>query len=140
MPAESSRPSFLVVVHGIDVVDVQEYARMLNPAMKPHLKTTFTAQELEECGDNERAAQRLAGRFAVKEAVLKALRLPFGDGVAFLDVETVTGEAGAPAVVTHGKVSERASELGVQGWLVSTSHTSTVAVASVIGVRPAPAS
>src|SRR5574343_80123 len=103
MSAEAILPSFLVVTHGIDVVDVQDSARMLNPVMKPHLGTTFTAQELEECADNERTAQRLAGRFAVKEAVLKALGLPFGDGVAFLDVETITGEAGAPAVVTHRK-------------------------------------
>jgi holo-[acyl-carrier protein] synthase len=140
MPLRSSRPSYLIVVHGIDVVDVQEYARILHPAMKPHLKTMFTAQELEECGDNERTAQRLAGRFAVKEAVLKALGLPFGDGVAFLDIETVTVETGAPTVVTHRKVNELAAELGVQNWLVSTSHTSTIAVASVIGVRPAAAS
>ena len=140
MPSETSRPSLLVVTHGIDVVDVQDYARLLSPATKPHLKTTFTAQELEECEDNERTAQRLAGRFAVKEAVLKALGLPFGDGVAFVDIETVTTETGAPSVVTHRKVSERALELGVQGWLVSTSHTSAVAVASVIGVRRAAAS
>lgn len=140
MPPESPRLSYLVVVHGIDVVDVQEYARMLNSAMRPHLKTTFTAQELEECGDNERTAQRLAGRFAVKEAVLKALGLPFGDGIAFIDIETVTVETGAPTIVTHRKVNERASELGVQNWLVSTSHTSTVTVASVIGVQPATAS
>ncbi|MCM5679352.1 holo-ACP synthase [Schlegelella sp. S2-27] len=130
-------PLFLVVVHGIDIVDVPEYARMLNATMKAHLKTIFTPQELEECGDNERTAQRLAGRFATKEAVLKALGLPFGDGVAFLDVETVTADTGAPAVVTHRKVSERASQLGVQNWLVSTSHTSMSAVASVIGVRAA---
>lgn len=65
-------------------------------------------------------AQRPAGRFATKEAVLKALGLAFGDGVALLDVETITG---AHAVVTHRKVSERAFQLGVQSWLVSTSHT-----------------
>jgi holo-[acyl-carrier protein] synthase len=140
MPSESFRPSLLVVAHGIDVVDVQDYARLLNPAMRPHLKATFTAQELEECEANERTAQRLAGRFAVKEAVLKALGLPFGEGVAFVDIETVITETGAPSVVTHRRVRERALELGVQGWLVSTSHTSAVAVASVIGVRPAAAS
>lgn len=137
MSSEQTSTSFHVVVHGIDIVDVPEYARMLEGAMKVHLKTTFTTQELDECGDNERTAQRLAGRFATKEAVLKALGLPFGDGVAFLDVETVTSETGAPTVVTRRRVSERASQLGVQSWLVSTSHTSMMAVASVIGVRAA---
>jgi holo-[acyl-carrier protein] synthase len=103
--------------------------------MKPHLKMKFTEQELEESGDNERTAERLAGRFATKEAVLKALGLPFGDGVGFVDVETLNGPTGAPSVVTHRHVAKRAAELGVDAWLVSTSHTSTVAVASVIGVR-----
>jgi len=135
MNANPTAPAFLVVVHGIDIVDVQEYARLLDPATKAHLNTTFTAQELEECGDNERTAQRLAGRFATKEAVLKALSLPFGDGVAFLDVEILTNETGAPAIITARKVLERALHLGIQSWLVSTSHTSTTAIASVIGVR-----
>lgn len=126
---------YLALVHGVDVVDVKDYARLLNPAMRPHLKTTFTAQELQECGDNERTAERLAGRFATKEAVLKALGLPYGDGIAFLDIETVTNAIGAPTILTYRKVNERAYLLGVQAWLVSTTHTSTIAFSSVIGIR-----
>jgi holo-[acyl-carrier protein] synthase len=125
----------LVVGHGIDVVDVQDYARLLNSQMKPHLRMKFTEQELQECGENERTAERLAGRFAAKEAVLKALGLPFGDGVGFVDIEILNGPTGAPSISTHRLVAQRASELGVEGWLLSTSHTSMVAVASVIGVR-----
>jgi len=139
MTPEPESSPYLVVVQGIDIVDVQDYAQMLSSSVKPHLKMIFTAHELEECGDNERTAERLAGRFATKEAVLKALGLPYGDGIAFLDVETVVAANGAPTVVTHRKVGERASLLGVQSWLVSTSHSSKVAIASVIGVRRAAA-
>lgn len=127
--------SGLVVAHGIDAVDVRDYSLMLNPSMKPHLGMKFTEQELQECGDNERTAERLAGRFATKEAVLKALGLPYGDGVGFVDVETVTSDAGAPIIITYNKVRARAAALGIEVWLVSTSHTSTIAFASVIGIR-----
>lgn len=135
MTSQPEHPLNVVVVHGVDVIDVQDYALLLNPSMKPHLKTKFTEQELTECGDNERTAERLAGRFATKEAVLKALCLAFGDGVAFSDVEVVIAQNGAPTILTHKKVNERAAQLGVEAWLVSTSHTPTVAFASVIGVR-----
>lgn len=125
----------VVVSHGLDVVDVQQYAKLLVPALRGQLKMTFTAQEIEECGDNERTAERLAGRLATKEAVLKALGLPFGDGVGFVDVETLTSTNGAPSIVTHRLVAQRAVELGIEGWLLSTSHTSALAISSVIGIR-----
>jgi hypothetical protein len=44
VPSTPSRHALLVVVYGIDLVDVLDFARLLNPAMKRHLKTTFTAQ------------------------------------------------------------------------------------------------
>lgn len=135
MTSHPESPLNVVVVHGVDVIDVQDYALLLNQSTKPHLKAKFTEQELTECGDNERTAERLAGRFATKEAVLKALCLAFGDGVAFSDVEVVIAQNGAPTILTHRKVNERAAQLGVEAWLVSTSHTPTVAFASVIGVR-----
>ena len=123
------------VVHGVDLVDVAEFSRLLQPALRAQLSRIFTETELEECGDNERTSERLAGRFATKEAVLKALGLGFGDGVSFLDVETANDALGAPSVVTKGIVSERATASGINSWLLSTSHTSSIAMASVIGVR-----
>lgn len=85
-------------------------------------------------GDGVTQIQRLAGRFAVKEAVMKALGAGWGNGIAFTDVEVVTLESGAPTVVLKRKLSELALERTVAGWLVSVSHTSTVAVASVIAI------
>lgn len=123
------------VAHGVDLVDVADFARLLQPALRAQLSRMFTKGELEECGDNERTPERLAGRFATKEAVLKAIGLGFGDGVSFLDVETTNDALGAPSVVTKGIVLERATANGISSWLLSTSHTSSIAIASVIGVR-----
>jgi holo-[acyl-carrier protein] synthase len=124
-----------LVVHGVDIVEIDDFRRMLQPELKMQLSMIFTEGELKECESNERVAERLAGRFATKEAVLKALRLGFGDGVAFLDVETVNEEGGAPKLSVHRLVAQRARDLGVDEWLVSTSHTSSFAVASIIGTK-----
>jgi holo-[acyl-carrier-protein] synthase len=89
---------------------------------------------MDAAGDGVTQIQRLAGRFAVKEAVMKALGTGWGNGIAFTDVEIVTLESGAPTVVLKRKVSELAQAQTLSRWLVSVSHTSTVAVASVIAI------
>lgn len=132
---QSTPASSNVVVHGIDIVEIDDFRRMLQPELKTQLTKTFTEGELKECDANARTAERLAGRFATKEAVLKALGLGFGDGVAFLDIETVNQVSGAPRVLLRRLVAQRARELGVDDWLVSTSHTSSMAMASVLGTR-----
>lgn len=125
----------VLVVHGVDIVDIDDLRKMLQPELKVQLCRIFTEGELKECESNERAAERLAGRLATKEAVLKALGLGFGDGIAFLDVETANEESGAPKVSVHRLVAQRARDLGVDEWLVSTSHASSFAIGSVIGTK-----
>jgi holo-[acyl-carrier protein] synthase len=73
---------------------------------------------------------RLAARFAVKEAVMKALGVGLG-AFAWHDVETVRTESGAPELVLRGAAAELASCRGVSQWLVSLTHTDTTAVAVV---------
>jgi len=127
-----------IVVHGIDIVEIGDFQRMLQTPLREQLAMTFTERELKECEQNERSAERLAGRFATKEAVLKALGLGFGDGVAFTDVETINEVTGAPRVLVHRLVAVRAKEYSVDEWFVSTSHSSSIAIASVIGARRLP--
>ena len=65
---------------------------------------------------------------------MKALGLGFGDGVGFPDIETVNLDSGAPTILLHRRVSGSGDKVGVDRWLVSTSHTDKVAFASVIGL------
>lgn len=121
-----------LIGHGLDVVDIADFSRLLKYPAKDYLDRYFTKAEMEAAGDGENRIQRLAGRFAVKEAVMKALGTGWGNGIAFTDVEVVTLESGAPTVVLKRKLSELAQGQTVSRWLVSVSHTNTVAVASVI--------
>jgi holo-[acyl-carrier protein] synthase len=118
--------------HGLDVVDIVAFGTTLEMAQATGMKNYFTEGELRECGEAATKIARLAGRFAVKEAVLKALGVGWGDGVSFTDVETVTLTTGKPTIALHGKAAQVAASLGIRSWFASTSHTAQVAVASVI--------
>jgi holo-[acyl-carrier protein] synthase len=109
---------------GIDAVDVDRFAEVL--ARQPRMvERLFT--EAERAVE---AAPRLAARFAVKEAVMKALGVGLG-AFAWHDVETVRMDSGAPQLVLRGAAAELASGRGVTSWLVSLTHTDTTAVAVV---------
>ena len=123
-----------IVGHGVDAVDVADFTRMLNLAAEVHLDRYFTVSELSGVGVDARQSERLAGRFAIKEAVIKALGVGWGDGVAYTDVETTSNVSGAPAVVLHGRLGELAKERLIGRWLVSMSHTNSTAIASAIAL------
>lgn len=115
---------------GVDVVEIDRFER-LNPNIKPRfLKRVFTPQELENCHN---FTASLAGRFAVKEAVAKALQTGIGP-VSWQEIETVEGPAGEPQLVLHGEAARLAESLGLHTWSISISHTSTLALAVAIAL------
>lgn len=90
----------------------------------------FTAQERAYCKDK---AARLAGRFAVKEAVGKALGTGIGD-VNWTDIEVVCDERGKPELHLHGSAAKLAAQLGLTQWSISLSHTNTHAIGFAVGM------
>ena len=123
-----------VAGHGIDLVDIEEFSRLLKEPARNYLPRYFTPGEIAAAGSGENQLQKLAGRFAVKEAVMKALCRGWGDGIAFTDVEVVTHENGIPTVVLRGELARIEQERTIVGWVVTTSHSTRVAVASVIAL------
>src|SRR4051794_11372536 len=75
-----------IIGHGIDLVVVDELRRWIDDPRDPLLPRCFVQEELDALAGDVDRIERLAGRFAAKEAVLKALGTGFGDGVAFSDV------------------------------------------------------
>jgi len=65
---------------------------------------------------------------------MKALGTGWGEGISFTDVEVINLETGAPTIVLHRKLATIQEEAGISNWLVSTSHTASIAMASVIGL------
>lgn len=115
---------------GVDVVDLSRFESVLErtPGIVDRL---FTKDEQLSAQGHELPLQSLAGRFAVKEAVAKALKAP--SGMQFHDCEVSNG--GAPKVTIAGTVKEVADKLGVTHWHVSISHDGPVAIAYVIAEK-----
>jgi holo-[acyl-carrier protein] synthase len=123
-----------IIGHGIDLVDLEEVKRLIDDPAGHFLARCFTKGEQAAAGDGPNRLDRLAGRFAAKEAVLKALGTGFGGKIGFADVEILTLPSGAPSVVLHGGAIEVAAALGVTRWLLTTSHTGGSAIASAIAL------
>jgi holo-[acyl-carrier protein] synthase len=90
----------------------------------------FTLGERAEAARLGNPVPTLAGRFASKEAVMKALGVGLG-AFDWTDVEVVRLSSGAPSLAVHGRAAELAREHGVTGWHVSITHTAVIASAVV---------
>jgi len=122
----------MIVGIGVDIVDVARFEQSLarTPSMKSRL---FTERE---CVDHKGIALtpvRLAARFAVKEALAKALGAP-GD-LAWHDCEVLTDDSGAPLIVASGTVEQACMFRDVTRWHVSMSHDAGMAIAYVIAEK-----
>lgn len=109
---------------GVDMIEVSRIATALQRHGERFNRRFFTSQELAYCAGR---AERLAGRFAVKEAVAKALGTGIGD-VRWIDIEVVCNERGRPELILHERAKELAAALGLKEWSISLSHTDTHAV------------
>jgi holo-[acyl-carrier protein] synthase len=116
---------------GVDLVDVARFTLALerHPRL---LERLFTEGERR---DARQRPERLAARFAAKEAVLKTLGVGVG-ATAWRSIEVTTDEVGAPSVVLHGSANELARVAGVATWHLSMTHTPAAAVAFVVGSSP----
>jgi holo-[acyl-carrier protein] synthase len=121
-----------IVGHGIDLVEVSRIARMIEEHGERFVSRVFTEAERGYATERKRSAEHFAGRFAAKEAVLKALGTGWRDGISWTDVEVAVLPSGQPEVRLHGRAAELARDLGAASWLVSISHTESHATASAI--------
>ena len=129
-----------VVGHGIDLVDVAKIRRWVEDSRDPFIPRCFVQAELDEIGDGVHRIEHLAGRFAAKEAVLKAIGTGFGAGVAFTDVVIQRAPGTAPEVRLSGGAARAAAALGVTTWQLSISHDGGIAMASALALAVEPQS
>lgn len=131
-PGDPAPAPGAVIGVGTDLVDIPRFEEVLGrrPRMADRL---FSDAELSYARGLARPAQALAGRFAVKEAVMKALGVGLGS-VDWPDISVVRLPGGRPQLDVAGRAAELAGRLGVGAWHVSISHTGTVAAAVVVAV------
>ena len=109
---------------GVDMIEVARIERGVARHGQRFYDRFFTPQEQAYC---EGRATSLAGRFAVKEAVAKALGTGIGD-FRWLDVEVVCDGRGQPHLVLYNTARALAEEKNLTQWAISISHTDTHAI------------
>ena len=116
---------------GVDIIEIHRIKRVLDRYGERFLNRLFTPNEIDYCRGR---APNLAGRFAAKEATMKALGTG-ARGVSWKDVEVVRADCGAPSVKLYGRAENRAERLDVVEISVSISHSREYAVAFVVAQR-----
>ena len=117
---------------GVDIVDVARVQALLDRYGERFLRRVYTEAETSYAMGGENRAERLAGRFAVKEAMMKALGTGKSQGILWRDVETLRARSGKPEVHLHGQAVRLAKSRGGGVVHVSITHDGGKAVAFVI--------
>jgi len=122
-----------LVGHGIDIVETARIREMAESHGEHFLDRCFTKAEQAYCDRSaKRRFEHLAGRFAAKEAVLKAIGTGWRGGIAWTDIEIVHATGGQPQIQLSGECQRIAKALGITRWHISISHIETHATASAI--------
>ena len=120
----------MILRTGVDLIEISRIEDAVSRHGKHYLERIYTPAELELCG---KRVESLAGRFAAKEAVAKALGCGIGD-VTWKEIEILGDEQNAPVLHLHGKAVKKADELGLTSWSVSLSHSQSHAIAFVVAI------
>ncbi|MFZ5818369.1 MAG: holo-ACP synthase [Chloroflexota bacterium] len=115
---------------GIDLLEIQRIRDALSRHGERFLERVYTPAELALCNGR---AETLAGRFAAKEAVSKALGCGIGE-VGWKEIEILADEEKAPRLHLRGAAAQKAQELGLADWSVSISHSRDHAVAMAVAI------
>jgi holo-[acyl-carrier protein] synthase len=115
---------------GVDLIEVARVKQGADRHGQRFYDRFFTAREQAQCKGR---ATSLAGRFAVKEAVAKALGTGIGD-IRWVDIEIVCDKHGRPELVLHNQARVLADQLGLAEWAISISHTDSHAVGMAVAM------
>ncbi len=115
---------------GVDMIEIERIARALDRFGVRFADRIFTVAEQKHCHGR---VSSLAARFAVKEAVAKALGTGIGD-MRWLDIEVINDERGRPHLHLHNTAHTIAQAQGLTTWSISLAHTETHAIATATAV------
>jgi holo-[acyl-carrier protein] synthase len=119
---------------GTDITECLRIARMIERHGEQFMDRVYTDEEIRYCQNRREATQHFTGRWAAKEAVLKALGIGSRRGIAWRDIEIRNEPGGRPVVAVRGGIKEIVQRLGVAQIFVSISHCRTHATAYAIAL------
>lgn len=120
----------MIIGIGIDITEQQRISQAIDHYGNRFLQRIFTSQEIQLC--QQRSVEHYAGKFAAKEAFMKAISSGFRQHVYFKDIEILNHSSGAPYINTYGNAHHIFTQLAITNTHLSISHSAGVAVAMVI--------
>jgi holo-[acyl-carrier protein] synthase len=131
----------MIVSTGVDLIEVARIQDALSDRRtgQRFRERVYTGNEIAYCESKHRGKyESYAGRFAAKEAVMKALGRGWGARVAWVEIEVARARSGKPTIVLHRKTAQFAEHLGIYKWLLSITHTKEYGLAYVIAQDESP--
>jgi holo-[acyl-carrier protein] synthase len=122
----------MIVGLGIDLVEIERIRRIYARHQQRFLNRILTPAEKAYVMQHADPSARLSGRWAAKEAGLKALGTGLAEGIGWRDIEVLPDERGKPILHLHGKGAERARSLEANSFHVTITHSEGLAMAQVI--------
>lgn len=119
---------------GTDIVEIVRIGQMIERHGEHFLQRVYTEAEIAYCQDRKHCYQHFAGRWAAKEAVMKALGTGFIKGISWRDIEVRSQRSGAPLMMLHGGTREFAESKGIGEILITISHCRSFATATAIAL------
>jgi holo-[acyl-carrier protein] synthase len=117
---------------GTDIIECLRIAQMIDRHGELFIRRVYTDHEIAYCSTKKAATQHYAGRWAAKEAVLKALGTGWVRGISWRDVEVRHKPGGAPTVALRGGAKEVLERSGITRMHISISHCRSHAIAYAI--------
>lgn len=122
----------MIVGIGVDIVEIDRIEAAIARSGPRFIERLFTRTEIEYCERHKDRYERYAGRFAVKEAAMKALGTGWRHGVRWVDIEVTNLPSGKPTLNLTGVARKFAAQLGVNNISISITHSGNLALAQVI--------
>lgn len=114
---------------GTDIIECDRIADMIEKHGDLFIDRVFTPAEIEYCSPRKAANQHYAGRWAAKEAVLKAMGTGWSKGIHWTDIEVLNEMGGKPKIRLGGVAREKCEQMRVSEMLISISHCRSYATA-----------
>jgi holo-[acyl-carrier protein] synthase len=122
----------MIVGLGVDITEIDRIEAAIARRGRAFLERLFTPSEIRYCERHRNRAERFAGRFAAKEAAMKALGTGWARGVRWVDIEVVREPSGKPTLKLLGATRAIADALGVKNIALTITHDGNTALAQVI--------
>lgn len=122
---------------GTDITECLRIAQMIERHGELFVDRVYTPEEIRYCRQRKQSTQHFTGRWAAKEAVLKAIGTGWRRGISWRDIEIQNEPGGKPTISLRGGAREAADRLGITEVQISISHCRTYATAFAVAVGKA---